>query len=955
MNTLAAFSAIVLDTTLKATALLLLAWGGALVLKNRSAALRHTVLSFAVVALLLLPFSSMILPAWHVKGIPSFTPTAYTSATPIVQPSASTAYASSPSVIAPSLSTERLTPRAATVKSPASAASPARSAAMSVRRRNVASSLPASIISAPSAATNRAQPATPASRAIPGRTWSAGWTQGLMLLWIAGTLFCIGRWQMNVLRVSGLVRRASVLTDAGWNAQVRALSNRLGIDRHVALLVSDETEVPITSGIFFPRIILSPDFAEWSAMRRSAILNHELAHIKRLDALTQAVAHVATALHWFHPLVWLTVRAIRAERERACDDHVLRMGTKASEYAHELLDIVSGLRQPELTAALAMARRSQLEGRVLAVLNPTLPRGSVSRMATILIAILTAGIVLPLAALRPAPQASTPAAKPAKARAGNAASAAPAARPVIQSTPAAIADEPPPAVAAAPQTSASSYAPTAVAAAEPPEAPETPAAAEAPEPPAPPQATGGVPAVPAVPGVPGVPAVPAVPAVPSAPGGNMTVCGTRAKSQHMNVEEHNGYRRWMATWSGDDCSLDLRAEGEIKFNADATDIQSISTGGYFEVNERHGDTLRQVKITPSANGLQYVFKVNGAQQPFEGDSKAWFSAFLLALERNTGFAADTRVPALLAKGGPSAVLDEISNIQSDYVRGIYFRKLLEQPQLSAPVMQRIIKQAGEQISSDYELARVLMTVSKQYDLSDDASRAEFLAATGKLKNDYEHARVLIELLKRPNISRENIRVALESSTSIKSDYEKSRILLSLMNQPSFDQSSLDFYLQMAASIHSDYEKSRDLLAPLRKYTLASNQVDQVIAAAATMGNDYEKSRLLIALAEKGKFDEGQMSNYLKVISSMRQEYERSRSLLQLMNQNKLSDASLRRVLEAVTHIKGDYEKARVLLETSRKYSLEGALRDSYITAANSISSEYERNRVLAAVAKRATL
>ncbi len=56
---------------------------------------------------------------------------------------------------------------------------------------------------------------------------------------------------------------------------------------------------------------------------------------------------------------------------------------------------------------------------------------------------------------------------------------------------------------------------------------------------------------------------------------------------------------WTATWSGDNCSLDLRAEGEIKFNAEATDIQSISSGGFFEVNLRQDDTLKQVKVTPS--------------------------------------------------------------------------------------------------------------------------------------------------------------------------------------------------------------------------------------------------------------------------------------------------------------------------------------------------------------------
>jgi len=93
------------------------------------------------------------------------------------------------------------------------------------------------------------------------------------------------------------------------------------------------------------------------------------------------------------------------------------------------------------------------------------------------------------------------------------------------------------------------------------------------------------------------------------------------------------------------------------------------------------------------------------------------------------------------------------------------------------VVQRVIKQAGEQIHSDYEMARVLMTVGKKYDLPDEASRTAFITAANNLKSDYEHSRVLIELLRRPNISKENVAMALNSAAAIKSDYEKSRILL----------------------------------------------------------------------------------------------------------------------------------------------------------------------------------
>ena len=65
-------SAIILDTVVKSTLLLAIAWGAALVLKKRSAATQHMVRAFALAALLLLPISVMVLPAWHIKGIPQY-------------------------------------------------------------------------------------------------------------------------------------------------------------------------------------------------------------------------------------------------------------------------------------------------------------------------------------------------------------------------------------------------------------------------------------------------------------------------------------------------------------------------------------------------------------------------------------------------------------------------------------------------------------------------------------------------------------------------------------------------------------------------------------------------------------------------------------------------------------------------------------------------------------------
>jgi beta-lactamase regulating signal transducer with metallopeptidase domain len=165
-----------------------------------------------------------------------------------------------------------------------------------------------------------------------------------------------------------LSRRAKAAPVA-WQLEVNALCHRLRIDREVRLGLIDEPMSPIATGLLRPAVLLPRASAAWSDERRRAVLLHELAHIKRGDCGVQLVAQIACAIYWFHPLVWMAAGKLRSERERACDDHVLRCGARPSSYASHLLDIASELR-PSLapSAALAMARPSELEGRLLAVL-----------------------------------------------------------------------------------------------------------------------------------------------------------------------------------------------------------------------------------------------------------------------------------------------------------------------------------------------------------------------------------------------------------------------------------------------------------------------------------------------------------------------------------------------------------------------------------------------------------
>ncbi len=123
-----------------------------------------------------------------------------------------------------------------------------------------------------------------------------------------------------------------------------------------------------------PVLVLPRAAAAWNADRRRVVLLHELAHVRRRDTLARLAAETVAALYWFHPLARAAVAALRREGERAADDLVLGAGTRPSDYAAHLVAIVRGLaREPERWA-LAMARPSQVEERVRAILDPALER-----------------------------------------------------------------------------------------------------------------------------------------------------------------------------------------------------------------------------------------------------------------------------------------------------------------------------------------------------------------------------------------------------------------------------------------------------------------------------------------------------------------------------------------------------------------------------------------------------
>lgn len=239
----------------------------------------------------------------------------------------------------------------------------------------------------------RAAAPPPAAQEHRRETW-------MLVVWLCGLLVTASRPVAGLVQLSRVARRAARI-EAGPLARIAAsVAAEYGLSRPVTLLQSPEPDLLATWGAWRPRVILPSHACEWSDDRLYAVLCHELAHVRRQDWLVQLASEAVRIACWFNPLAWLACRALRRESERACDDEVLARGVPPRTYAGHLLALARRCRDLSPAWAVPMARRSTLERRVAAMLDPHLDRRPLSRYAAALTVVAVMSLALPVAVIR---------------------------------------------------------------------------------------------------------------------------------------------------------------------------------------------------------------------------------------------------------------------------------------------------------------------------------------------------------------------------------------------------------------------------------------------------------------------------------------------------------------------------------------------------------------------------
>ena len=250
----------------------------------------------------------------------------------------------------------------------------------------------------------RAEAGTVVDQVEPKVSFSVG--QYMLMVWAAGYVVCLWPLCYRLILMGVFQGRCNVLADDSVCELVEDVCRQLNIRKRIKVISNDDETgryAPMVWGMRAAVLFLPKGSENWDERQMRSVLLHELAHIKRHDWLSQLFGSMVCAAYWFNPLGWYGLRRLRVEREQACDDLVINSGIGHADYAEHLVGIARRLvrSQPVNSAALAMARTSQIESRIKAILDNRKNRRAVTRMMLVGFTILVAVVSIMLAAVEP--------------------------------------------------------------------------------------------------------------------------------------------------------------------------------------------------------------------------------------------------------------------------------------------------------------------------------------------------------------------------------------------------------------------------------------------------------------------------------------------------------------------------------------------------------------------------
>lgn len=391
-------------------------------------------------------------------------------------------------------------------------------------------------------------------------------------------------------------------------------------------------------------------------------------------------------------------------------------------------------------------------------------------------------------------------------------------------------------------------------------------------------------------------------------------------------------------------SFNIEMRGKIEITDDDKDIKSMSDDGYLEINKTVFGSRRTLVISPQGGQLKREYYEGRTPVAYEPEGRKWLAEIMPELLRTTTIGAESRVNRFFKKGGTTAVLDEIQQLRSDYVKQHYSTLLVELPGVAANDYANIINKVASTLESDYYLSEFLRKGMEKFLTNRNATDAVFTACDG-MESDHYKTEIIKEALRSQQISIESVRVVLTATKKMESDHYKTEVLSTLLRQRDLTDPIISEMINTTRTFESDHYRTVVLKKALTTKGLSSTSYQRTLESVKDFESDHYKTEVLTNLLAN-KLPTDQVFNLVSMTESFDSDHYLTVVFKEVLKRQELSDEAFAALVERAGHVDSDHYASTILKAALDMPDLSEKKIISILTATSNMDSDHYITEVL---------
>jgi len=335
------------------------------------------------------------------------------------------------------------------------------------------------------------------------------------------------------------------------------------------------------------------------------------------------------------------------------------------------------------------------------------------------------------------------------------------------------------------------------------------------------------------------------------------------------------------TWSSNGDRLEAHGHGDVVFADDLHDVESMSDGASLTMRSWSGVIPHTIEVTSRGGRITRTYYVAGRERPWDDQARALLARDVTILVRHSGFGAAARVNAIMQKKGVAGVLEEVDQLDNDYVRRVYLEALLGGAPFNETTILPVLQRINDAMTSDYDRRVLLTSIAAKIPLTVRMTTS-YLPAIAKMHSDYDRRQVLHAVLSRRPLAEGVAAAALRAVGTMQSSYDKREVLTQMMSDgPPLTADEKKTLLDAVAAIGTDYDRRVVLLEFLKHYRIDAADRDAFFGAARSITSDYDRAEVLMTVLKSQTIDASMRPAFMAAATGIRSAYDQDRVLAAL--------------------------------------------------------------------------